>query len=309
MKSMYQIDIDLINTPPFPRASILELLSSKLMEMGSTSTEEILKRKRSIGIRGFLSAKRHKTQINRELNMECSRIHAFFPNMGSPKITINTFNDYSWKESWKKYAKPIRIASNLIVNPHEKLPKDFPKDGIILHIDPEMAFGTGSHPTTYLCLKELTHLATNGPRSFLDVGCGSGILSIAARKLAIPKVLGIEIDPVAANVARKNLKKHGIQKSVRIKTGSIDQTDCKFDIIIANILLNTIVELLPDLKKRMKPKGTLILSGILTSQEKEIRKHLRRIKLRIKKIKKYRGWIILSCQVRPAHRLYSVKSH
>ena len=192
----------------------------------------------------------------------------------APEVTL--IRQEEWAHSWKEYFKPFRVGERLVVKPtwEEYVTRE---GDLILEIDPGMAFGTGSHETTKLCLEtiegicrrtgEFASLAFPAPASCLDVGTGSGILGIGAIKLGIPSVTGIDIDPEAAAVASDNAALNGVVGKMTVSTTPLECIDGTFGIVVANILAEELVRMAPLLVERTAPGGFLILSGILTEKE------------------------------------------
>jgi len=181
-----------------------------------------------------------------------------------------------WAYSWKKYFKPFRVGESLVVKPtwEEYVAGE---GDLILEIDPGMAFGTGSHESTKLCLEAIEGIcrrrgeygAIEYPEaaSCLDVGTGSGILAIGALKLGIPVALGIDIDPDAVAVAADNAAINGVADRMTTTTTKLECVAGTFDVVVANILAEDLVRMASSLIARMAPGGFLILSGILTEKE------------------------------------------
>ena len=185
-------------------------------------------------------------------------------------------DDADWKDKWKENFKPIKVTDRLVVKPtwEEYEPAD---DETVLQLDPGMAFGTGSHETTSLCLKLLEKYLADDPseKSVLDVGCGSGILSIAAALMGCGSVLGIEIDEDAVRVAGENVALNGVESSVEIRRGDlVDGIDHRADIVVANLMADLIVRLTPDVKDHMKKGGVFISSGILNEKRSVVEEAL-----------------------------------
>ncbi|MCX7990935.1 MAG: 50S ribosomal protein L11 methyltransferase [Proteobacteria bacterium] len=169
-----------------------------------------------------------------------------------------------WLSKWKRFHKIIRIPPFLIVPSFKKIKKPLGFKKII--INPSFAFGTGSHPTTKMCIKFLIDEVKKGD-TVLDLGCGSAILSICAEKLGALRVFAVDIDEIAIKEAKKNIIKNRC-KNISLST-SLEKTD-KFDIIVCNILLTTILELKWQIDGALKKGGKLILSGILKEQTDEL---------------------------------------
>ncbi len=187
-----------------------------------------------------------------------------------PAPTTHLLADEDWESSWKENYHPLRISERLWICPSWIAPPDPKAVNVIL--DPGMAFGTGDHPTTALCLEWLAELdCTN--KDVIDYGCGSGILSIAALKLGARSALGVDIDPQALDVSRRNTELNGVGE--RFETFLPDNlpAGASADIVIANILARPLVELAPYIMACVRPGGRLALSGLLREQEDMVRPH------------------------------------
>jgi ribosomal protein L11 methyltransferase len=170
-----------------------------------------------------------------------------------------------WADGWKKHFKPVRVGRFFIhpgwINPDED-------EAHPVRIDPSLAFGTGLHPTTQLCLKEMDRLL---PReSFLDVGTGSGILALAAVSCGVPRVVALDNDPEACRVARENLEKNGMQGRLELIEGEIARVPGSFELVAANILSGTLIPMAAALAQRLAPQGVLLLSGLLIDEVEEV---------------------------------------
>jgi len=182
--------------------------------------------------------------------------------------TVSEIADQDWGESWKEGLTPFRVGRVFVR--FSWTPSPPPPGAVEVVLDPGMAFGTGTHPTTALCLAALDELLAASPgAAVLDVGTGSGLLAIAARKLGAGRVAGTENDPVALRVAEENASRNGVALELGLVAPS--EVEGQFPIVVANILANTLVELAPGIAARVAPGGSLLLSGILAGQEEEVR--------------------------------------
>ncbi len=186
------------------------------------------------------------------------------------KIEIAGVSDEDWKDKWKQYFKPTRITDRFVVKPswepYEKKP-----DELVIEIDPGMAFGTGAHSTTKLCIRLLEKYLNNERQTVLDMGCGSGVLAIASALLGAKKVLGVEIDPVAVEIAKKNIAANNLLGNVDIIQGDLTKgIEYKADVLAANLTADLIISLLKDASEHLNKNGIVIVSGILQEKEDEV---------------------------------------
>ncbi len=179
-------------------------------------------------------------------------------------------DDEEWKDKWKENFKPVKVTERLVIKPTWE-DYDKAEDEIILQIDPGMAFGTGTHETTSLCLKMMEKYLGKNPvdKKVLDVGCGSGILSIAAALMGCEEVVGIDIDEDAVKVAEENVRLNEVSGKVRILQGDLAKgLDFKADLIIANLMADLVIMLSENAMEHLEKGGIFISSGILSDKEK-----------------------------------------
>lgn len=194
-------------------------------------------------------------------------------DFGTLEITIDINDDTEWKDRWKEYFKPAKISESIVVKPTwEEYEK---KDGeLVIEIDPGMAFGTGTHETTSMCVKMMEKYMKSDD-NVLDVGCGSGILSIAGALLGAEDILGVDIDPVAVEVSQENIELNKVDDRVKVQYGDLTKgIDYRADMIVANLMADILLILTPDVAKHLKKDGIYILSGILLEKEQLIVKCL-----------------------------------
>lgn len=181
-------------------------------------------------------------------------------------VTYERLDEEPWTDSWKLHFRPVKVRDSFwVVPPWEEVPEGVSS----VVIEPGMAFGTGGHETTALCLDFLADLV-RPDRSVLDLGCGSGILGISAAHLGAGRVLMIDNDPVAVEVARKNALENG-HPEIEASGIPVEELEESFDLVLANILAVTLVDLAPAVVDRMRPGGSVVLSGITVDQAAEVR--------------------------------------
>ena len=183
-------------------------------------------------------------------------------------ISIKLVVTEDWQEKFRRAIRPIAIDNIYVRPPWEKKNPDYDIDIVI---EPRMAFGTGHHESTTLCLKAIKKYIKAGQMLF-DLGCGSGILSIAAAKLGAKPVTAVDIDLTAVENARENAILNGLEDKIIIECGSIEKSGLSgmYDVVAANIIKNTLVDLLPDINASAKESGIIILSGLLVEEEDEL---------------------------------------
>ena len=183
------------------------------------------------------------------------------------ELKIEPLKDEDWQNAWKSHFSLLKLGRHLVVKPswieYEPTPED-----LVIDLDPGLAFGTGYHPTTYTCLEALEQLVRPGDR-ILDLGTGSGILTIAAAKLGAATVLSLDTDPIAVRAATENFRRAGIEEVVTAKQGTVPSPLAPpghFDLVVANISARAIQERAASVLPLLKPQGTFIASGIIDEQ-------------------------------------------
>lgn len=198
-----------------------------------------------------------------------------------------------WQNAWKKYYHAMDIGSRLAIVPGWE---SYDTDRIRITMDPGLAFGTGTHETTALCLELLDSLVQGGER-VLDVGTGSGILAIAALKLGAREADGVDIDPMCVRTAGENAERNGVDGRFRVLVGDLsDKAEGVYDIITANIVAAAILSLAPVVPALMAPGAKFICSGIIDERKDEVLAGLQASGLRPVEIKEKRGWVCILCE-------------
>lgn len=186
-------------------------------------------------------------------------------------LAVRALHEQEWAEAWKTYFFVHRIGQRLVIVPSWREQEYEPRPGDVpLLLDPGMAFGTGLHPSTRLCLRALETEPPSG--HVLDLGAGSGILSIAAAKLGADHVEAVEIEPVAANVCAENVARNGVADRVHVTAGTLDALppDARFDLALANITIRVILEVRQALAAHLKPGARAVFSGVLAERADEL---------------------------------------
>ena len=198
-----------------------------------------------------------------------------------------------WQNGWRKYYHPMEIGQRLAVVPSWQ---EYDTDRVKLILDPGLAFGTGGHETTSLCLEALDERVKGGER-VLDIGTGSGILAIAALKLGAASAEGVDIDPVAVRTAGENAALNGVADQLTVLVGDLsDKASGTYDIITANIVANAILSLAPAVPGLMAEDAVFIASGIIDSRKDEVIAGLEAAGLAVQEVKEKRGWECIVCR-------------
>lgn len=191
-------------------------------------------------------------------------------SLGSGKIRLTLRGDEEWKDKWKAYFKPTKITEHIVVCPSWEEYEPASDEEVVISIDPGMAFGTGTHETTALTTLLMEKYLEPGEK-VLDVGCGSGILSIIAARLGASRVLGIDIDDEAVTASEENGERNGVMDIARFQIGDLTEgVDFQADVVVANLLTHLVLRLSPDIPKHMLPGGRYVTSGILVEQEASV---------------------------------------
>ena len=231
-------------------------------------------RKSGAAVSGYFPQNVFVPELLPTIHQRVAKLREYGLNPGENDVSAATVDNQQWATVWQKYYHPLRVTDQLTIVPQweEYEPAD-PKEKLIF-LDPGMAFGTGTHPTTRLMLEALEKTIA-GNEYVIDVGTGSGVLSIAAKHLGAGKVDAYDIDEVAVNSAKKNLALNPVAKDVKVGVNSLlDGIHTQADLIVANILAEIIVPLIPQAYENLKPGGKFLVSGIIDDKAPLIRQKL-----------------------------------
>lgn len=247
-------------------------------------------------VRGYFPANAQSDVTKTEIEQMLRYMNMMYP-MPLPAYTL--VNDEDWAEAWKAHYHPVRIGQRLLIRPAwiERLEVQ-PRD-VIITLDPGMAFGTGTHPTTQLCLEAVERLMEPG-LDVLDLGCGSGILAIAAAKFYAGKVVAVDIDEIAVQVTQENAAVNGVADVIHAYTGSLETlitSARRFDFLLVNILARTIISMCSQhLGDLVRPGGLALFSGIIADQAEEVEAALRQTGLEPYARQQQGDWVLVEAQ-------------
>ena len=210
--------------------------------------------------------------VTEELRSRFDALRASGLNTGTLAVRTALAKEEEWNETWKKYYKPFRAGKKIVIKPTWETWSGN-ADDLIVEIDPGMAFGTGTHETTALCVEMTEDYYHRG--KMLDIGTGSGILAICAARLGAGQITAVDIDPDAVRVAEENVRQNGLEGCITVKQGDLlEGLSERFDFAVANILAPIIIRLCPALFRHLMPGAVFICSGILIEQKEEVQNAL-----------------------------------
>jgi ribosomal protein L11 methyltransferase len=212
-----------------------------------------------------------------------------------PEPSFRVLEDEDWAEAWKRHYVRLNVGERLVIIP--SWDESDPGERLPVYLDPGMAFGTGAHPSTRLCLLALEK-EVRPEDLVVDLGCGSGVLAIAAARLGAGRVLACDIDPIAVDATRSGAVRNGVEPILEVFRGSLaetnDRLDRPADLVVANILASVLTEMLPaGLAGAVRPEGTLILSGILADQSADVVQAAASVSLRLTAREMEEDWVAL----------------
>jgi len=214
------------------------------------------------------------------------------------ELRTRVVHETDWADAWKTYFPVLRVGRRLVIRPTWRRHRRAAGD-IVLALDPGMAFGTGLHPTTRLCLAGLDSMGEDGgldATRVLDVGCGSGILAIAALKLGARAALGVDTDPIAVEATLANARRNGLARRIRARVGSLPTGDSPFDVVLANLVAGLLVPLAPLLREEVRPGGRILASGIFIDREAEVREAFGAVGLTVSTRTAVGDWVALEAR-------------
>lgn len=256
---------------------VVEIMSDFLLECGFTGViteNNFINRENDFGvIKAYASKNDLKMTKNELKTLIFDKKKALFEcgfsenHTGSFEFSLNLIEDESWAENWKKYWDVQKIGNRTVICPSWL--EYEPKDGEFkITLDPGCAFGTGTHPTTRLCVRALEEYVFEDC-TLADIGCGSGILAIEGKLLGAGDVIGVDIDEDSIVVSNENAHINNVVCDFSV--GTIKDVQHSYDVVVANILANVIVDIMPDLKRITKPDGVVILSGIIEEKAQDVK--------------------------------------
>lgn len=245
-----------------------------------------------VNLKAYLPINSYLMETIEQIKLAINNLITFDINIGKGKITISEVNEEDWASGWKKYYKPVKVSNKILITPTwEEIKEE--ADELVIELDPGMAFGTGTHPTTVMCIKALEKII-EGNEEVVDVGCGTGVLSIAAAKLGAKHVLALNLDEVAVKSAKLNTKINKVNNVIDVEQNNLlDRVDVQADIIIANILAEVILRFTSDVARVLKPNGRFVASGIINTKAHLVKEAIEKAGLAIEDTLNMEDWIAI----------------
>ena len=240
-------------------------------------------------IKTYISEERNVMEVIENIKQKVLGLKEFGIDIGEGSVSLGQVREEDWANEWKKYYKPTKVGQKIVVKPTWEEYEEQEGD-LIIELDPGMAFGTGTHETTSMCIRELEKYVDETKRVF-DIGCGSGILAIAAAKLGAKEVVAGDLDEVAVKVSKENCEENNVSDKVIVKHGSLfEVVEGKADVIVANIIADIIKILAKDVSEFLTEDGVFISSGIILAKIDEVVEALEQNGFEIVEIIKLGEW-------------------
>lgn len=244
-------------------------------------------------VKAYLPASSFLAETVEEINLAITNLVNFDINIGENSLTTTEVNEEDWATAWKKYYHPVKISERFTIVPTWENYTPVSTDELIIELDPGMAFGTGTHPTTVMCLQALEKVIQHGD-TVIDVGTGSGVLSIGAAMLGASKVHALDLDEVAVKSARENIELNKVEKKVEVFHGNLlDTVKEEADVVVANLLAEIILSFTDDAYSIVKPGGLYVTSGIIALKKEDVKTALEKSGFIIEEVLLMEDWVAI----------------
>lgn len=246
-----------------------------------------------VRVKAYLSETSFLLETVEEIKLAINNLTKFDIDLGHNVVTVQEVDEEDWATAWKKYYHPVKISNRFTIVPTWEDYERVNTDELIIELDPGMAFGTGTHPTTVMCLQALEKTVQSAS-SVIDVGAGSGVLSIGAAKLGASKIHALDLDEVAVRSAIENIALNKVDDIVQVTHGNLlDNVNEQADIVVANILAEIIMTFTNDAFSIVKDGGLFITSGIIANKKEDVRNSLQVAGFEIEEVMMMEDWVTI----------------
>ncbi len=253
--------------------------------------ESVLTIEEGAMVKGYFKDSENFMNTLNYIKESVDKLGEFGFDKGEGIVTYHKVNEDDWANNWKQYYKPTKVGEHIVVKPTWEDYEEKPGE-VVVELDPGMAFGTGTHETTRMCIKALEKKVEKDTTVF-DIGTGSGILSIAAAKLGAKHVVGVDLDPVAVESAKKNLEFNKVNNMEILYGDLMEVVEGKANIVVANILADIIMFLSEGVRAFIEDEGYFIASGILNTQRDKVTDKLKALDFKIEEVMEDGEWICI----------------
>ncbi|WP_097074617.1 50S ribosomal protein L11 methyltransferase [Ureibacillus xyleni] len=244
-------------------------------------------------VKAYLPASSFLAETVEEIKLAIANLSNFDINLGENNFTTTEVNEEDWATAWKQYYHPVKISERFTIVPTWEDYTPVNTDELIIELDPGMAFGTGTHPTTIMCLQALEKVVKPDD-IVIDVGTGSGVLAIAAAMLGAKKVHALDLDEVAVKSARENIELNKVQEIAEVFHGNLlDTVSEPADVVVANILAEIIMTFTDDAFSIVKPGGLYVTSGIIGAKKEDVKSALEKSGFIIEEVLMMEDWVAI----------------
>lgn len=246
-----------------------------------------------VRVKAYLAETSFLLETVEEIKLAINNLQNFNIDVGHNVVTIHEVDEEDWATAWKKYYHPVKISNRFTIVPTWEDYERVHTDELIIELDPGMAFGTGTHPTTVMCLQALEK-TVQPDSSVIDVGTGSGVLSIGAAKLGATSIHALDLDEVAVASAKENIALNKVEDLVKVTHGNLlDNVNEQADIVVANILAEIIMTFTDDAFSIVKEGGLFITSGIIATKKDDVRNSLQQSGFEIEEVMMMEDWVTI----------------
>ncbi|WP_046173877.1 50S ribosomal protein L11 methyltransferase [Domibacillus indicus] len=246
-----------------------------------------------VAVKAYLPVNSFLQETVDDITAAVKNLAVYQIDTGNLKVSVSEVHEEDWATAWKQYYNPVKISEKFTIVPTWEKYEPFSTDEIIIELDPGMAFGTGTHPTTVMCLQALERFVKRD-HHVVDVGTGSGVLAIGAALLGAARVTALDLDDVAVSAARQNVALNHAEDIVSVaKNNLIDGIDDQPDIVVSNILAEVIISFTGDVASILRPGGFFIASGIIGQKKEDVRKAMTDAGLFIEETVVMEDWVCI----------------